>query len=115
MAPNTTLTYDPPVPGAGTVLANAGDMVEISRYAGSFQVTGSSEILVAHLMEGQDAGGGTGDPALTLAVPVEQYRTDYLFHAPTNYERNYLNITAPAGASTAATGGLDLARIRPNP
>ncbi len=108
---NTVLTYDPPVAGAGTTLANIGDQIEISRYAGSFLVSADKKILVAHLMEGQNAGGNTGDPAMTLAVPVDQYRTQYLFHAPTNYEVNYVNITAPVGATVmldgAAVGGFE--------
>ncbi len=124
---NTSLTYDPPVPGAGSGLANVGDMIEVSRFAGSFMVSADKKILVAHLMEGQDAGGGTGDPAMTLAVPVDQYRTEYLFHAPTNYEVNYVNITAPVGSTVMldnipvsnfepiGTSGFGVARIGLNP
>lgn len=41
---------------------------------------------------------------MTLAVPVEQYRLDYQFHAPTNYESNYVNITAPTGATVTVDG-----------
>jgi len=29
---------------------------------------------------------------MAVAVPVEQYRTEYSFHAPVNYEKNYVNI-----------------------
>lgn len=50
-------------------------------------------------MMGQEAGGGAGDPAMTLAVPVGQYRDDYQFHAPQNYETNYVNVVAPLGAT----------------
>ena len=96
--PGINLTYDPPVPGAPTTLANAGDFIEIPRYVGDFLVSADKKILVSQFMEGQTAGGGTGDPATTVAVPVDQYRTEYLFHAPTNYEVNYVNITAPMGA-----------------
>lgn len=95
----TNLTYEPPVAGAPTTLAAAGDFIEIPRYTGDFLVSADKKILVSQFMEGQDAGGGTGDPATTVTVPIDQYRTDYLFHAPTNYEVNYVNITAPMGAS----------------
>ena len=47
------------------------------------------KILVAQLMEGRSPAATawyTGDPSMTLAVPVAQYRTDYLFHAPQNYD-----------------------------
>ncbi len=109
---NTSLTYDPPVPGAATTLANAGDFTEIARYTPDFLVSADKKILVSHFMEGQDAGGNTGDPAQTLAVPVDQYRTDYLFHAPTNYEVNFVNITAPLG-TTVMLDGTEVSSFTP--
>ena len=123
-AANTNLTYDPPQPGAPTTIAQAGGFVEISGNLSSFQITGDQKILVVQYMEGQEAGGGTGDPAMTLAVPVEQFRTQYLFHAPTNYESNYVDVTAPIGAQVMLDGaplaftpigatGYGLARVYP--
>jgi hypothetical protein len=111
-ASDTLLTYDPPLAGAPTTIANAGDFVEIPRQQGDFFVSATSKILVSHYMEGQDAGGGTGDPAMTLAVATDQYRTDYLFHAPTNYEVNYVNITAPLG-TTVMLDGTPIADFAP--
>ena len=55
-------------------------------------------------MEGQNAGGNQGDPAMTLAVPVEQFRTSYAFHAPTTYTSNYVDVTAPAGTTVMLDG-----------
>ncbi len=121
---NTQLTYDPPQPGAPGAIAAAGDFVEIADTAASFMITADQKILVAQYMEGQDAGGNTGDPAMALAVPVEQFRTSYLFHAPPNYESNYVDVTAPAAASVMLDGspvtftpigttGYGLARIYP--
>ena len=55
-------------------------------------------------MQGQDAGGNSGDPAMAFTVPVEQYRPDYLVHAPTNYEKSYANITRPAGVAVTLDG-----------
>lgn len=67
-------------------------------------------MLVAHYTEGQNAGGdtGTGDPAMTLAVPVEQFRGSYLFHAPVSYESNYVDVTVPMGANISRDGGAPL-------
>ena len=48
--------------------------------------------------------GNTGDPAMTISVPTEQYRKAYSFHAPTNYESNFVNITAPTGANITLDG-----------
>ena len=100
----TTLTYNPPQPGAPTTIANAGDFIEIADNANSFLLTASAKVLVAQYMEGQTAGGDQGDPAMTLAVPVEQFRSSYMFHAPTTYTSNYVDITAPAGASVSLDG-----------
>jgi hypothetical protein len=123
-APGTTLTYDPPQPGAPTTIAQAGQFVEIANTAASFMIEASQKVLVAQYMTGQSAGGGTGDPAMSLAVPIEQFRTQYLFHAPTNYETNYVDVTAPIGAQVLLDGtpltftpigntGYGLARVSP--
>jgi IgGFc binding protein len=102
--PDTTLTYDPPQAGAPETIATAGSFVEIALPAADYRISANHKIVVVQYMEGQEAGGGTGDPAMTLAVPIDQYRTDYLFHAPTNYETNYVNVTAPAGAVVMLDG-----------
>ncbi len=121
----TTLTYDPPQAGAPTAIVLAGDFVQIPRQAASYLIAANHKVLVAQLMEGSSVAGGTGDPAMTLAVPVEQYRSNYLFHAPTNYETNYVDITAPVGATVTLDGaaisnftpiggsGYALARVTP--
>jgi hypothetical protein len=101
---NTTLTYDPPQGGAPTMLANAGDVATINATSADFRISSEQKILVSEYMQGQAAGGNKGDPAMTLAVPVEQYRTNYLIHAPTNYTDSLANITAPTGASITVDG-----------
>jgi hypothetical protein len=121
----TTLSYDPPQAGAPTAIANPGDFVEIPRQAASYLITANHKVLVAQLMEGSSVAGNTGDPAMALSVPVEQYRSFYLFHAPTNYTTNYVDITAPVGATvmldgaaitnftTIGASGYALARVTP--
>ena len=101
---NTALTYDPPVPGAPAMLANAGDVATVNATSGDFRISSEQKILVSEYMQGQAAGGNKGDPAMTLAVPVEQYRTSYLVHAPTNYTDSLANIVAPTGAAISVDG-----------
>jgi hypothetical protein len=101
---NTQLTYDPPQAGAPATIAQAGGFVEIPNTAASFKITADQKVLVAQYGTGQSAGGNTGDPDIALAVPVEQFRTEYLFHAPTNYESNYVDVTAPTGATVMLDG-----------
>lgn len=102
--PNTTITYDPPQPGAPTTLTNAGDYFEITEASAAFKIEADHRIIVAEYMLGISFGGDNGDPAMVLAVPVEQYRTQYLFHAPTNYDDNFVNVTAPTGATVTLDG-----------
>ena len=121
--PNTTLTYDPPNPAWPTALANAGDYVELDAST-TFLIEADKRVLVAQYMKGQDAGGGSGDPAMALAVATLQFREDYLFHSPMNYEHNYVNLIAPASASVTLDGapvagfepigatGLSVARVK---
>lgn len=60
-------------------------------------------IMVGHFMASQDApnpgqqpyDGGTGDPAFLLAIPVAQWRDQYVFLTPTKYSINYISIAAP--------------------
>jgi len=55
-------------------------------------------------------GGGlcycapTGDPAMILAAPVEQFRTDYVFLTPDKYQDDYINVIAPSTASVTLDG-----------
>jgi len=107
-ADGTNLTYDPPITGAPATIPTAGGFVEIPSNASSFAITSDQKVLVAQYMEGQEAGGNTGDPAMTLAVPAEQFRSSYLFHAPTSYESNYVDVTAPMGANVQLDGGASL-------
>jgi hypothetical protein len=123
--PGTTLTYDPPQAGAPATIANAGDFIEIPNTTATFMITASAKVLVSQYMEGQSAGGNTGDPAMTLAVPVEQFRTSYMFHAPISYESNYVDVLVPMGATVMLDGaplpaptaiggtGYGLARVYP--
>ncbi len=101
---NTSLVYEPAQPGAPAVLAKAGDYAEIAQTKNDFRITGDKKILVAQYMLGQNAGGNSGDPAMSLAVATEQYRTQYLVHAPTNYDTSWANIIAPAGAVITVDG-----------
>jgi hypothetical protein len=124
-AEGTTLTYDPPQPGAPATIAHAGDFVELDNTAATFQLTASQPVLVAQYMEGSQATPEhIGDPSLALAVPVEQFRTSYLVHAPINYATNDLDVVAPAGATVMLDGtplsftpigdtGFALARVQP--
>lgn len=110
--PNTTLIYDPPVAGFPAAITQAGGWVELPNTLNSFKLSSSAPVLVAQYMLGKISGAGTGDPSMVLAVATSRYRKGYLFHAPTNYEKNFLNITAPSGADVQIDG-VPLASLAP--
>jgi hypothetical protein len=107
--PNTTLTFTPaPTSGTcGTLGPGAFCDVKIS---GDTAIVATEPILVGHLLESSiwSSGGpmptfvGNGDPSLAIAVPVEQYRTDYTILVPNAYQTNFLSISA------GQTGGVTI-------
>jgi hypothetical protein len=71
-----------------------------------FMIEAKKPIMVGQFLAAEDApdpnfdGVGPndadiGDPAFMLAVPMEQYREDYVILAPNAYEQDHINITAP--------------------
>jgi hypothetical protein len=100
---NTTLTFDPDQ-NVKHVLANAGDFVEIPMTVARFVVKGDKKILVSQYMVGQDAGYGTSDPSMLLAVSAAQWRKSYLVHAPVSWQANYVDLVSSTGASITVDG-----------
>jgi hypothetical protein len=103
------LTFDPASVHAPATLGRGDVLVLEARE--DFRVTGSGALLVGQLLVGQDYDGygssepmSNGDPALSLAVPSEQFRTSYTFLAPTTYAVSYVNVTAPDGAQVLLDG-----------
>jgi hypothetical protein len=105
------LTYAPAVSGAPAMLA-AGAVATFTATT-DFSVTGDQPFQVStEQMSGAvvdpagllSANGPSGDPSLSFFSAVEQYRLKYLFLAPTDYDSNYVNITAPTGTTFTLDG-----------
>ena len=92
-----------------------------------FTIEANRPILVGQFLAAEDAPGpnsvpgadvsmdaNIGDPAFILAVPVEQYREEYVVLAPAQYEFDYVNITAPSGAEVKLDGvALEASQFAP--
>lgn len=88
---------------------NAGQWFEFGS-RDSFELISDKPIMVGQFLASEHApnpnirdilepgDAATGDPAFILAVPVEQYRTDFVFLAPDKYAFDYVTITSPVGA-----------------
>jgi hypothetical protein len=107
-ADNNTITFDPSSVGGGSVTLNRGQVLELDANE-SFQATGTEAFLMGQFIVGQNYLPDTpldaeGDPALSLGIPSEQFRTSYSFLAPATYPTNYVNVTAPTGATVTLDG-----------
>jgi len=78
-----------------------------------FQVLGKQAIMVAQFLVGQDYEGlgssgafGMGDPGMSLGIPMQQWRNQYSFLAPTTFEENYVNVIARADQTILLDGKL---------
>jgi hypothetical protein len=106
----TNLTYNPAVTGAPATLS-AGQVVDIGPTTTDFEVTGDHEFAVETIMQGGSVvDPGTpaimqrGDPSQSLFFAVEQFRLGYLFLAPSDYDVNFVDITAPMTAKLVLDG-----------
>jgi hypothetical protein len=109
---STAVTFSP-APSA-TVAGNCanlgpGEFCDV-KIQGDTAISASEPVLVGHYLEsamwsdGFLTTVGTGDPSMAVAVPVEQYRTDYTVLIPSAYANNYLSISAPASGAVTVDG-----------
>jgi IgGFc binding protein len=128
----TTLTYPAGKPLGAPDTIDAGAVVDLGVVKQDFEVEGSQPFAVSSFLLGGSivdaaAALGTqkGDPSQSLVVAVEQYRTDYVFLAPPDYDVAWVDIVQPLGASITldgepvtvdvaplGSGGLGIARLK---
>jgi len=103
----TTVTFTPaPASGACGTLG-PGQFCEV-KIAADTEISATEPVLIGHFLESSIwlSGGlfptaiGNGDPSMAIAVPTEQYRTDYTVLVPAQYQQSFLSISA------TATGGV---------
>jgi hypothetical protein len=100
---DTKITINPPasIDGCGLVLA-AGDHCDMwidgdteITATDSVSMTMPKPIMVGHYITAVNTRGPTsGDPSMSLAVPVAQFRKSYAFLIPIDYANNYAFISA---------------------
>ena len=110
----TTLSYKPSKPADCPDFLNAGQVADCGQVDVDFEVTGDQSFGVGTFQLGGDkadpmfsplgGGGPQGDPSLSFSVAVEQYRSKYVFLAPTDYKTSYVDIVAAGGTSITLDG-----------
>lgn len=108
----THVTFRPGASGVHAADLDAGEHVELE-IRGPIEVEADAPVAVAELLVGQALtapGGLSSDPSLVIAVPEEQWRTDYPILVPATYDESWLIVAAPNG--TLVT--LDGTRLEPS-
>ncbi len=117
----THLTYPGGAPAGAPSTIDAGQVVQVGQPMSltntlvctrAFEIEGDHEIEVETAMlsaafADTDSSGSAepeGDPSQSQAVAVEQYRTKYVFLAPTNYDINYADVIMPSSANVTLDG-----------
>lgn len=112
----TTLHFDPPIsaPGvtAGTAAINAGKVLDLGIVKQDFRVWSEEHsfivatfMLAANLVEPEyQSQEAKGDPSQSFATAIEQYRNEYVFLAPNDYDANFVNITGRQDANVKING-----------
>ncbi len=111
--PNTSVTFDPApsamVSGDCTML-QPGTFCDV-KIQGDTEITATDPVLIGHYLESsiwqntqRTSSVGNGDPSLAIAVPTEQYRTDYTILIPNSYTANYLSISAALTGAVTVDG-----------
>jgi len=98
---NTTINWTGGL--SGSVVLQAGQHYDIWTST-DFVVTADKPIMVGQILASQDAGAGTGDPAMMLIAPNEQFRKDYIFLVAPNYDYDRLTLVAPADTDITFDG-----------
>ena len=108
---DTQVALVPPI--SGPYVLNAGQWVEF--YSGApFVLEATKAVVVGHYLQGSNYSGfntypactggtGIGDPAFTIAVPLNNFRYGHRVLTPEGYNLNYLNIVGAVGPGTVVT------------
>ena len=93
------ITTVPPITGLHGITLNDGEWVEIDSDI-SFTITGTAPLMAAQYLISQTLTDEVkGDPAMILAVPTGQYRSDYNVLIPEGYSEDWLTVVKPVGAT----------------
>jgi hypothetical protein len=103
-APGTMVTFDPPISSPLTLDPGQAP-AQIADVTQDVHIVATAPIIVAQYMQGSTSvPSARGDPSISLAIPTDQYRINYLFLAPATYDQNFVNIIAPATAVITLDG-----------
>ena len=95
----TKIAFDPPVSIGAQAELDGGELIQFTS-DGDFDVSSNEPILLAGYMYGCKAtmkAECPGDPSMVLAVPVEQWLTDYVFLVDYSYTTDKVKLVRSKG------------------
>lgn len=130
----TALSYPGKKPAGAPATIGAGKVANLGVVSVDFEIVGDHEFAVESFQVGAgliDPGVPVnkqkGDPAQSQMTAVEQFRTKYIFLAPSDYDISFVDIVTPmaaeltldgaplAAAVTPLSSGFGLARVQLGP
>jgi hypothetical protein len=108
-ADGTNLTYSPAQPPGCPTTIDAGTVADCGVLKTDFEIQGDHEFEVGMLQQSADvidpgAKKSEGDPSMSFATPVEQYRSDYIFLAPSDYDTSFADVVVSPGTTLTLDG-----------
>ncbi|PRP94022.1 IgGFc-binding protein [Enhygromyxa salina] len=111
-ATTITLTTDPAITGIpnNNFVLQAGQTVEFyvggnAQTPGDFEIEADKPIAVLNYMTGsENAGAGTGDPAMVQLSPIEQFLPRYVVLVPGTWNNDVAVLARPTGATITLDG-----------
>jgi hypothetical protein len=109
----THLTYPAGNPGNSPPTITAGEVVDLGVVSKDFEIVGDHEFAVGSFQLGAqdvDPNGNPqkGDPSSSTPVTVEQYRTKYVFLAPSDYPVSFIDVVMPMTGANVVLDGQPL-------
>lgn len=103
---STRIVTTPSIAGLDGITLNAGEFAEVNTPQ-SFEIEATAPIMVGQFLVSAQALGtvrSIGDPSFILAVPAEQFRTDYQMLVPDGYDEDYITVIRRVGAAVQLDG-----------
>lgn len=91
--------------GATCPTLGPGEFCEID-ISQDVEISATEPIQIGHYLKSviDGLGAGSGDPSLAIAVPIEQFRSEYDFLVPAEYDNQYISVVADSGAQVRLDG-----------